>query len=257
MHNDDYLSFEEFTSFADFISNKGAEIALSKYNGNFGKWDKLDGTVVTEVDLEIETLIRGEITNKYPKHSIHGEEEEDVNKNSDYRWIIDPIDGTLNFAAGIPFYGILLGLCFQGKIIYGSYRLPSYNNIFVSGDGRTCCSNTFIPEKKISSTDTTNSLFLTTDEDRVSSSKYAKNWKELKKDSISRSWGDCFGYHMVLSGKADAMLDLNLKECDIMPLIPIIKASGYSIINLSTKKYVDLIVCDPRLEEKIQIIFNL
>ena len=50
------------------------------------------------------------------------------------------------------------------------------------------------------------------------------------------------------------MLDLNLKECDILPLIPIIKASGYSIINLSTKKYVDLIVCDPRLEEKIQII---
>ncbi len=255
MHNDE-ISFDEFASFAESLTEKASEIALDKFDKNFSKWNKLDGTVVTEVDLEIETLIRSVIISTYPKHSIHGEEEEDIVHDSDYRWIVDPIDGTLNFAVGVPFYGILLGLCYKGEIIYGSYRLPSYNNIFVAGDGKSCSANAILPTKDSLMTDTTVSLLLTTDEDRVSRSGYAEMWNKLKTDkSVSRSWGDCFGYHMVLTGKADAMLDLDLKECDILPILPIIEALGFSIINLSTTKNKDLIVCNPQLRDKIQKVF--
>ena len=59
--------------------------------------------MVTNIDLEIEKTIRNEITKEYPQHSIRGEEEKDKICNSDYSWILDPLDGTLNYSRGIPF----------------------------------------------------------------------------------------------------------------------------------------------------------
>ena len=257
MHSIDKVTFDEFSTFVESISKKAAEIARSKFNENFIKWNKEDGTIVTEVDVEIEKFIRHEISNKYPNHSLHGEEEEDVNNNSSYRWIIDPIDGTLSFSSGVPFYGILIGLCFQNEIIYGSYRLPSYNDFFLSSDGESCISNHKLPPSTNVRGNPDTLLILTTDEDRVVNSRFSNQWKKLKKHkSVIRTWGDCFGYHMVITRNADLMLDLDLKKCDILPLIPIIQGSGLKMKRLTANTYNDLVVYNPQLEEKINKIFG-
>ena len=147
---------------------------------------KFDGTLVTNIDLEIEKTIRNEITKEYPQHSIRGEEEKDKICNSDYSWILDPLDGTLNYSSGIPFYGILLGLCFKDKPIYGSYRLPSYGNIFCAGNDVELFSTGFkIKNRKVLEWE--NRLLLTTDESRLESSRFSKNWKELKKNYSQQS----------------------------------------------------------------------
>lgn len=251
------ISFFEFRNFSQAVTDKVSTIAKEGFNGSFEEWKKVDGTLVTNIDLEIEKTIRNEITKEYPQHSIRGEEEKDKICNSDYSWILDPLDGTLNYSSGIPFYGILLGLCFKDKPIYGSYRLPSYGNIFCAGNDVELFSTGFkIKNRKVLEWE--NRLLLTTDESRLESSRFSKNWKELKKLLPTvRTWGDCFGYHMLCSGKADAMIDLDLKECDILPLLPVVKAAGLSVIKLDKNSHSDIIVSDPIIETELKTLFGI
>ena len=70
---------------------------------------------VTEIDLEIEILLRKAIENQFPQHSISGEEFPDKTKPSNFKWIIDPIDGTFSLTKSVPMFGILLGLLYDSS----------------------------------------------------------------------------------------------------------------------------------------------
>ena len=87
------------------------------------------------------------------------------------------------------------------------------------------------------------SLILTTDENRIRKSNYQTSWNKLSESiAYHRTWGDCYGYYLVCSGKAQVMFDVGLKPCDILPLIPIIRGAGCEIVELR-KPYQDIIVC--------------
>ena len=88
-----------------------------------GKW-KTDP--VTEADLRIEEFLRGEVAREFPDHGVVGEESEESagSKDADYVWVIDPVDGTANFAAGVPFYAVSIGLLYRGAPVVGSLYLP-------------------------------------------------------------------------------------------------------------------------------------
>ena len=250
------ISFLEFKDFTHALTSKASELANEFFNGSYKFWNKEDGTLVTSVDLKIEQLLRYEILNQYPNHSIHGEEEENRIGTSLYCWILDPIDGTINFSSGIPFYGVLVGLCYDEKIIYGSYRLPSYNNIFCAGDG-SILSNTGFSLKERYVSDWKSRIVLTTDESRIQNSRFSNHWKELKNlGPCIRTWGDCFGYHLLISGNADVMIDLSLKMCDILPILPIIESAGLKVVKLSPDDFRDILVCRPELEKEMNSIFR-
>ncbi len=246
----------EFKDFTQALTSKASEIAHESFNGSYKFWNKEDGTLVTSIDLQIERLLRIEILNQYPDHSILGEEEENQIGRSQYCWILDPIDGTINFSSGIPFYGILVGLCYKDKIIFGSYRLPSYNDIFCAGD---CSSLSYLGFnlKERSVLNWKNRIVLTTDESRIQNSRFSNQWKELKKlGPIVRTWGDCFGYHLLISGNADVMIDLSLKPCDITPILPIIESAGLKVLKLSSDDFSDILVCRAELESELNSIFK-
>jgi len=87
---------------------------------------------VTEADLKIEEYLRREIAREFPDQGIVGEESTDAGTdNADFMWALDPLDGTANFAAGIPLYAVSIGLLYKGMPITGSLFLP---NTF-AGDG--------------------------------------------------------------------------------------------------------------------------
>ncbi len=71
-----------------------------------------------------------------------------------------------------------------------------------------------------------------------------------------RTWGDCFGYHLLISGIADVMIDLSLKPCDIIPILPIVESAGLSLIKLSSDDYSDILVCRSELESEMEFIFK-
>ena len=248
------LSFDEFYSFTSTITKEAAEIILSA-DDNLVANTKFDGTIVTETDLLVERHIRSRIEGKYPNHGITGEEFNDHQMGARYTWIIDPIDGTTSYFHGTPLFGTLLGLLKDGHPIYGALRLPVLEQMVV-GDGSRCVINDQDAKAK-NFVSWEESLLLTTDERRIERSMYSDSWNELKKKGGTfRTWGDCYGYYLLCSGKADAMFDIQLKPCDILPLLPIVTGAGCETIDFGDTPNKDLAVCVPGLGGRVANLFS-
>ncbi|EFH84115.1 inositol monophosphatase family protein [Ktedonobacter racemifer] len=92
--------------------------------------------VVTEADIEIGRMISEEIKRTYPTHNILDEETGIVDKHSPYTWVIDPIDGTSNFAQASPLYGCMLGLLKDHEPVAGGFALPAFHEIYTAERGK-------------------------------------------------------------------------------------------------------------------------
>ena len=249
----DNITFNRFKNFVSEVTDfKDLFSEIRSKNGITFEL-KEDETPVTQIDYFIEKSLRKSIFGEFPTHSITGEEYKDNLRESTYKWIIDPIDGTFSLTKGVPLYGILIGLLCCDTPLYGSIRFPMLQKM-ICGDGLTSFEN----GKKIECNNNISlkeSLILTSDETRVKKSKYKESWQHLSRlVSNHRTWGDCYGYYLVCSGKAQVMFDLDLKPCDILPLVPIIKGSGCEIIELK-KPYKDIIVCTKNLSSEVMKYF--
>jgi len=92
---------------------------------------------VTEADEAVSAFVVGKIQDKYPDHHIHSEElPEDINPGAQYEWVIDPIDGTRNFAFGIPFWGIIIALVKDGETLMGAVYNPLAGELFFAEKGK-------------------------------------------------------------------------------------------------------------------------
>ncbi len=108
-----------------------------KYFGNIKKIMYKDKTnAVTNADLESEKRIIGIIKKRFPEHSILSEESGATNRKSDYRWLIDPLDGTHNYMHNIPLFGVSIALEFKKKLILGVIYLPCFDDLYVAEKGK-------------------------------------------------------------------------------------------------------------------------
>ncbi len=110
-------------------------------NKNFGKVKGAtkpgdNNQVLTQADLEIGAFIISEIEKKFPDHNIIDEEAGVIDKGSDFTWVVDPIDGTSNFANGIPTFGIIIGLLNKDLPIAGGVALPRFDRIITAEKGK-------------------------------------------------------------------------------------------------------------------------
>lgn len=98
---------------------------------------RLKGTrdLVTEADLECDRLIRERLHAQFPGHDFLSEEEGMLDQGSEYRWIIDPIDGTVNYAHGIPLWGVSVGLSRRGEMLCGAVYLPVFDELYTAAAG--------------------------------------------------------------------------------------------------------------------------
>ncbi len=92
--------------------------------------------LVTEIDKKAEELIIRKIRNRFGNHHFLGEESGGNQSTSDYKWIIDPLDGTTNFTHGLPIYCVSIGLEFQGELILGAVYDPNYDELFSAEKGK-------------------------------------------------------------------------------------------------------------------------
>ena len=130
---------------------EAGKIIQSYFQGTF-KIDSKEGinNLVTEVDTLAETRIIEVIKSHFPDHSIISEEVGELTQDSDYQWIIDPIDGTVNFAHGIPIWCSSIALAHKGKALVGAVYNPMMNELFVAerGNGATLNGNPISVSKK-------------------------------------------------------------------------------------------------------------
>lgn len=130
--------------YSDFIKkvlHEASEVARSKF-GQVTSTTKTgdNNQVLTEADIEIGNLIVSRIKQAYPKYNIIDEEAGVIDNNSEYTWVVDPIDGTSNFAKGLPHYGIMIGLLHNDTPIAGGIALPFFREICLAekGEGAYC-----------------------------------------------------------------------------------------------------------------------
>lgn len=192
---------------------------------------KGDQTPVTAADRGAEELLRRRIEQTFPQDGILGEEYGEKIGTNGCRWILDPIDGTKPFVHGVPLFGVLVGLEYNGELVVGVCRFPALNEVVYAAKdtGAYWQIGTRAPRKiQVNNTASlTDSLFCTTT---------ILSWDEIKRrdahDKICaqakmvRGWGDCYGHMLVATGRADVMIDPVLSPWDAAALVPIIREAG-------------------------------
>ena len=219
------LSFLDFEQFCNRVT-KNLKLFLSKDASLLEYELKKDDSPVSTADFAIEDMLRREISESFPEHGILGEERADLRHDTPFKWIIDPIDGTFSYLHGVPLFGCLIGFSINEDVQYGFMRLPAVANEYLSGDGTQARLNGQ-PVFAKQNADFETSLILTTDMQTLEKSEFCKVWNYCqRKGARSRTWGDCYGYYLLCTGRADMMVDVGLKQHDILPLYPILSGSG-------------------------------
>ena len=215
----------EFKSFANILANKSEIIIMDYFRKRFSIETKNDDTPVTIAHKKSEEIIRSLITNRYPSHGIIGEEYEGKNINSEYIWVIDPIDGTRSFIAGHKDFGTLIALLHNKKPILGIINCPAQNERWQGIINKRTLYNGKITKtskvKKLKDCYSfTSGLYF--------ESKEFRNMYNLliSKVKYYRFGGDCYMYGMLSSGLIDIVVEDTLKSHDYMALIPVIEGAG-------------------------------
>ena len=111
------------------LARDAGEIALS-YFRRTGSRRKADRTIITEADFAVESFLTAKLRQRFPNHGILGEEETAYHRHAAHTWVLDPIDGTAVFAAGLPIWCISIGLLVDGKPAAGVVHIPATNDTF-------------------------------------------------------------------------------------------------------------------------------
>ncbi len=192
---------------------------------------KDDDSPVTIADHEAEKLLREQIEGAFPDDAIVGEEFGQREGESGYRWILDPIDGTTAFISGVPLYGTLVGVEFNQRSIAGVIYIPPLDECVYAGVGRGAwyVQGTGPPAAaRVSSCESlADGLFVTSQIDLYEKRDAWQAFRELQRRAyITRTWGDCYGYLLVATGRAEVMVDPSMRVWDAAALQPILEEAG-------------------------------
>src|SRR5262249_15100276 len=211
---------------AQELARRTASVALRHFRSALVVESKGDGSPVTIADRNAEAAARDWITQRFPEDGILGEELGAHLPNAKRRWIIDPIDGTKTFVRGVPLWGTLVAVCEGETILAGAIACPAVDELVAAAPGLGCWWNGV--RAHVSSTAAIDAAtVLTTDERFLKDPAKGEGWQRLARAAaISRSWGDCYGYILVASGRAEAMIDPVMSPWDAAALAPVITEAG-------------------------------
>jgi inositol-phosphate phosphatase / L-galactose 1-phosphate phosphatase / histidinol-phosphatase len=186
---------------------------------------KPDRSFVTALDREIERRLRGEITSRYPAHGIIGEEDGAERPDAAIQWVLDPIDGTAPFIAGVPVYGTLIALAVDGVPILGIMDMPAAGRRWVGVAGLPTtlngapCRTRPCPSLDRAIMACMNPDFFDAKERlKLDALKAATSWRIYGTSSM--------GYGLLASGRVDVALDTRLQPYDYACYRPIIEGAG-------------------------------
>jgi len=217
-----------FLDFAVDAAWQAGQLTLAHFRTGVAVEWKSDDSPVTIADRKAEELLRHMIESRFPDHAIVGEEFGETDKDSDYRWIIDPIDGTWSFIRGVPLYGVLIGLEIKGETVVGVIHLPGLGEMVAAAEGEGCRWNGR-PAHVSSVSHLNQALLVYTDNGEFAAQGRADTWARLREAThIQRGWGDCYGHCLVATGRAEVMLDPAMSIWDAGALLPVLREAGGS-----------------------------
>ena len=216
-----------------YYENSKSSLRISNKSKNKKKFDP-----VTSLDKAFEKFIRNIIVKQFPKDSILGEEFLEKYSNNDYKWFIDPIDGTRAFMVGAPTWSNLIGLTHKNQPIVGLANFPALSKFYINDQKKSYLIN----NKKI--------ILKTSRETQLKKCKvighlhetlFQKKYnKKIKKVMASVAYFgaatfDALNFCLLAEGKVEAVIETNLKPFDIVPLISIIEKAGGIVTTWNNK----------------------
>lgn len=238
-----------YLQFARELAEIGGRIAMGHYRNDPEAKRKDDGTWVTEADWKAEAQMRLRIARTFPDHNILGEEEGLTSAGGGAplqgapTWVLDPIDGTNNFMAGIPIWATLVGLRIDGLAVAGVAHAPVLGETYDGATGLGARMNgetiTVDPVTDIAEATV---MFASVASFRVA------GLDELFERLVTRSWrsrgfGDFWGHMLVARGAAHIMVETSLRDWDVVALEPIVREAGGRLTQVDGSPWSDRASC--------------
>jgi len=248
----------ELKKFSKYLADESGKIIRSYFRTHVSVDSKADESPVTIADKTAEEKMRELIMKEFPQHGIIGEEFGTHNETAEYKWILDPIDGTKSFITGTVTFGTLIALTKNGEPILGVINQPVLNE-FLIGDNNSCELNGVktVVRKCASLSEAT---LLTTDHLNIEKYQDAEKFNELIHHvKLYRNWGDCYGYYLVATGYADIMIDPIMNIWDSSAVIPIIRGAKGIITDYHGNDAVkgeSIIAASPEIHQEILRMLN-
>ncbi|MBI2478282.1 MAG: inositol monophosphatase, partial [Planctomycetia bacterium] len=189
--------------FAIEIARAAGQLTLEFFQRNSVQVErKGDDSPVTQADRQAESLMRERIAEAFPDDGIIGEEHGEVEGTSGYQWILDPIDGTKSFIAGVPLYSVLVGVARQGKSLMGVILIPALDECVYAakGEGAWWVRGNATPQPaKVSGRKyLADGVFVTSQVSTFGERSAKEAFQRLERAAyITRTWGDGYGYLLV------------------------------------------------------------
>jgi histidinol-phosphatase len=207
-----------------------ARIAGDVAKGYYGRSPEIrtksDGSPVSIADINAERAAREWIELRFPDDGILGEELPTVRPGAARRWILDPIDGTYTFLQQVPLWGTLVAIAEGESVIAGAAYFPALDEIIIAAPGEGCWWNG--SRASVSAVaDLAEARLVTTDARFMRDASRRERWIRLQESAHTmRTWGDCYGYLLVATGRVDIMVDDVISDWDGAALMPIITEAG-------------------------------
>jgi histidinol phosphatase-like enzyme (inositol monophosphatase family) len=208
------------------LAQLGGRIALARWRTGIGADWKADGSPVTEADRAAEAAMREWIGERFPADAILGEEHGELPGTSGRRWVLDPIDGTKAFIAGVPLWGSLVAVMTGDTVLAGAAAFPAVSESLAAAPGEGCWHNGV--RARVSEVDRLDrAVVCTSDLTGFTDQSKRAGWERLARGArVVRTWGDCYGYLLVATGRVEVMVDPVMNAWDSACLQPIIEEAG-------------------------------
>jgi len=218
------------------LNRASAEVILPLFRAEHGLQNKAgpgDFDPVTEADKGAERAIRQLISERFPDHGVIGEEYGEDRPDAEFVWVLDPIDGTRAFVAGLPVWTTLIGLRHQGEPVLGSIGQPFTGELFIghAGGSRLMSRGGEQPLRVRSCPKLSDAVIATTDPAIFAEAERAA-WRALRQGvRLARLGCDAYAYAMVAMGTMDIVVEAGLKSWDIESAVPLIAGAGGLVTN--------------------------
>ena len=227
---------KELLAVALQAAKSARELILYYYNGDFEIEIKPDQTPVTVADRRAEQVIRKTINDAFPGHGIFGEEYGAQSKDTEYLWLVDPIDGTKSFVKRYGMFSTQIALMHRGELILGVSCAPAMDELVWATRGGGAFNTS--GQLHISQVNTINQASISTG--NIQSLAADKRWaalgRILAQTNRTRGYGDYYHYHRLAAGQLDAVIESDVNILDIAALYVIVTEAGGLFTDLEGRK---------------------
>lgn len=233
-----FVEEKELLATAVEAAKTGGKI-LMDWRKKFTVREKSRSNLVTEADFASQEAVEALIKSKYPEHGFLGEETPEEESNSDYRWIVDPLDGTSNYVHGFPFFAVSIGVEYKGELIVGVVYDPNQEEMFTA----SFSGGAFVNDEPISASEIDEmpfamavaSLPVDSDAKNPAVARFLNVLPHVQ--TVQRTGSAALNLAYVACGRIEAFWSSSLKPWDMAAGVVLVRAAGGSVTKMDGQTF--------------------